>query len=70
MIDLVWSVRFEDAESVIQLRDFVLKLNRRGGLYVLELQVQDARRVQSSPELMLMPVEDETSPMLAEDSQE
>jgi hypothetical protein len=27
MIDLGWSVRFEGTESVIQLQDFVLKLN-------------------------------------------
>ena len=73
MLDAGWQVGFAGELSTITCQQNSIELVRRGGLYLLEGKVRDARELRRDqmPEVLVMPVETESAlPMLAEDARE
>ena len=73
MLDAGWQVGFAGKLSTITCQQNSIELVRRGGLYLLEGKVRDARELRRDqlPEVLVMPVETESAlPMLAEDARE
>ena len=67
MLDNGWEVHFGHGKYIIRNGANEVDLKRRGGLYLLEGEVKDARLTTDMTEVLVMPVEGIPQPTLLED---